>query len=124
MYLRGYGGFKNAAVSFQRRHKIFGGRQHENIGILRVVVERKAFVGLSGDRCQTHRPPQAKGAVAGVRVIRQRELRTEASAPGRSCQRHREGAVAHDWVRGEFLADASNGTATGGQANGWGSRRW
>ncbi len=60
-------------------------------------------------------PAEAEGAVAGARVVGERQLRPEARAPGAGGDRHRHRAGAGDRVGGELLVDAADRPSALGQ---------
>src|SRR5206468_871035 len=95
-------------ILLQDGYQIFGTRQDEHIRVrvLRILILRQAFVGLTGDGGKGKGPSEAKGTVARTGVIGKRQLRAKARAAWACGDGHGHGASASDRVGTEFLAYA------------------
>src|SRR5580700_8539401 len=69
-----------ASAIHQRRHKILGSGQNENVGFPRIIVLRQAFIGFAGYGWQPDRPAETERTVPRAGVIRKRELWSEFGA--------------------------------------------
>jgi len=89
-------------------HQVLGAGQDEHVRLDGVLVPRQPLVGLAGNRGKGKAPSDAERTIAGARVIRQRELRSESRTARAGGDRHRHRAGARDRVGRKLLADTAN----------------
>src|SRR6266516_3106237 len=83
-----------------------------------MLIPWQPLFRFTRDRRQGEIPAQAKGAVAGAGVIRERKLWTKARATWAGGNGHSHGAGAGDRVGTEFFTDAPHRAPTFRKRNG------
>src|SRR6266542_6965955 len=89
-------------------HKVFDPGQNEDVGLIRIAVERQHLLSLPGDRRDGEAPTEPEGTIAGPGVVFQQELRAGLRTTETRGNRYGQCARAGYRVGGELLTEASD----------------